>query len=442
METLEYKIAQAVKQMGGNTYYVGGYVRDQLLGIDNKDIDIEVHGIKPEELLNILKSFGSPKIYGESFGIYGLNGIDIAMPRKEHATGRGHRDFEVNVDPYIGTLEASRRRDFTINALMKDVLTGEIIDHFDGVKDLKNKIIRHIDDDSFIEDPLRVFRAAQFAARFNFNIDEKTLTLCETIDVETLSKERIEAELKKALIKSNKPSIFFEVLKDIDKLSYWFIELNKLIDLPQDPIYHPEGDVFRHTMDVLDRGSLYLDKVSNPYGFMLTCLCHDLGKIVTTTYDGDRIHSYNHETEGLPIIREFLHRFTDEKDVIHYVINMSEHHMKPSIMANDKSSLKSTNHMFDEVVEPKDLIYFSICDNPKLDKDKQDFLFDRLGQYQEIMSKPYVSGDDLIEAGIKPGEGFSEILEYAHKLRLAGVNKQDSLAQTLAYAKKVLKYVD
>lgn len=437
METLEYKIAKAVKQKGGNTYYVGGFVRDQLLGIENKDIDIEVHGINPNELFDILKNFGNPKIYGESFGIYGLNGIDIAMPRKEHVIGKGHRDFDINVDPFIGTLEASRRRDFTINALMKDVLTGEIIDHFNGIQDLKNGIIRHIDDDSFVEDPLRVFRAAQFAARFDFTIDEKTLNLCKDIDVTSLSKERIESELKKALLKSKKPSIFFKTLRDIDKLSHWFKQLQETIDLKQDPIYHPEGDVWTHTMDVLDRGNLYLDNVSNQYGFMLSCICHDLGKVITTTNDGERIHSYNHEIEGLPLIREFLHQFTNEKNIIHYVINMCELHMQPNMMAQNNASIKATNHMFDKSIAPLDLVYFSICDSASLAY--KEFLFDRLNKYEEIMSKPYVSGDDLIKEGIMPGEGFSEILEYSHKLRLAGVEKQNNLKQTLAYAKTVLK---
>lgn len=433
METLEYKIAQAVKQKGGSTYYVGGYVRDQLLNIENNDVDIEVHGIKPEELFEILNSFGKPKIFGESFGIYSLNGIDIAMPRKEHATGKGHRDFNINVDPFIGSKEAARRRDFTINALMKDVLTGEIIDHFNGLEDLKKGIIRHIDDESFIEDPLRVFRAAQFASRFNFAVDESTISLCKGIDVTTLSKERIEAELKKALLKSNKPSIFFEVLRKMGKLSYWFTKLEQLIDLKQDPLYHPEGDVWTHTMQVLDRGSKYLKDVSNSYGFMLTCLAHDLGKIVTTTYVDGRIHSYNHEIEGLVIINEFLHSFTDEKDVIKYVKNLSELHMRPSIMAKDKSSLKATNNMFDKCIAPKDLIYFSMCDNAALDQESQDFLFDRFNQFEQLMAREYVSGDDLIEAGIKPGEEFSELLQYAHKLRLAGVEKSEALKQVLSY---------
>lgn len=435
MDTLEFQIAQAIKRKGGSAYYVGGYVRDRLLGIENKDIDIEVHGIKPEELLEILKTFGNPKTYGQNFGIFGLNGIDIAMPRKEKAIGRGHRDFEIDVDPYVGTKEASRRRDFTINALMQDVLTGEIIDHFNGREDLQNGIIRHIDDSSFVEDPLRVFRAAQFSARFNFKIDDSTLSLCKGIDVTNLSKERIEAELKKALLKSKKPSRFFEVLRQIDKLSFWFSELQQLIDLKQDPIYHPEGDVWIHTMQVLDNAQVYLNEVSNPYGFMLACLCHDLGKIVTTTIDGDRIHSYNHEIEGLPLAKQFLHRFTSEKDVVRYVLNMVELHMQPNVMAKDQSSLKATNHMFDNCVAPLDLIYLSICDSDKEENDKQKFLFDRYQQYIEIMAKTYISGDDLIAAGYKPGEDFSELLDYAHKLRLAGVDKEKALKQVLSYKK-------
>lgn len=149
------RIAEYVRDAGGRTFYVGGFVRDRLLGIENKDVDIEVHGIQPATLYSILEKTGEPLSYGSSFGVFALKGedIDIAMPRREHATGTGHRDFEIDVDPFIGTLEAARRRDFTINSMMEDVLTGEIVDHFGGRRDIDEGVIRHIDPDTFIEDP-------------------------------------------------------------------------------------------------------------------------------------------------------------------------------------------------------------------------------------------------------------------------------------------------
>ena len=253
------KIAEKVDAAGGCAYYVGGYVRDLLLGNPGKDIDIEIHGISPDELKKILSSVGDLLEYGESFGIFGLRGysIDIAMPRKEECRGKGHRDFDIFVDPHIGTLGAAKRRDFTINAMMQNVLTGEIVDHFCGREDLSNRIIRHIAPDSFTEDPLRVLRGAQFAARFEFSVAKETIELCRGMDISTLTRERIMGELEKALIKAEKPSIFFEVLRKMNQLSVWFPELEALIGVEQNKKYHSEGDVWVHTMMVLDVATKY-----------------------------------------------------------------------------------------------------------------------------------------------------------------------------------------
>lgn len=494
-DNIAERIAEYVNEAGGRTFYVGGFVRDRLMeargimpadcdatdheatgvivsedhnmsgreaesgdatdrevagGIvtaDGSDVDIEVHGIEPDELFAILGKVGEPLSFGKSFGVYSLKGenIDIAMPRTERAIGSGHRDFEVEVDPCIGTLKAAKRRDFTINALMQDVLTGEIIDHFGGLRDMEDHIIRHVDDDSFGEDPLRVLRGAQFAARFEFGIAEETVEICKTIDLSTLSRERIEGEMKKALLKADKPSIFFESLRKMDQLDIWFPELKQLIGLIQDPIYHPEGDVWVHTMEVIDRAAKYREDASEPYSFMLLCLTHDFGKLVTTEEVKGRVHSYEHEIKGLPIIETFLKRLTGEKDVIEYVLNMVPLHMRPNVAAYSKPSLKSTNKLFDAAVAPKDLIYFAATDRPLFAGTESfsgdmDFLFERLRVYEETMAKPYVMGRDLIEAGLEPGEDFGEILAHAHKLRLAGIDKDSALKQTLAYARTLRKH--
>ena len=439
---LAEKIASAVNEEGGRVFYVGGCVRDKLLKIENKDIDIEVHGIDPFKLKEILERFGTVKAFGKSFGVYQIAGydIDIAMPRRERAIGKGHRDFEIDVDPFIGYEEAARRRDFTINALMEDVLTHQIIDSFGGLEDLKNKVIRCVDPKTFIEDPLRVLRAAQFASRFEFEIDKDTIALCKSIDLSTLSEERIEEELKKALLKADKPSIFFRSLREMDQLETWFPLLKQLIGLEQDPIYHPEGDVWNHTMDVLDRCTKYRDQVSNPYAFMLLGLCHDLGKIITTEEIDGRIHSYSHEIKGIPLIKDFIGRFSNENDIRRYVVNLTSLHMRPFSLAKDHSGIKSTNKVFDSCFAPHDLILFCIADKgDKAKKEDIEFLFERYAIYEEYMSRPYVSGDDLIGEGLKPDTSFSQILEYAHKLRLAGVEKDHALKQSLAYAKKLKK---
>lgn len=440
------RIAEYVSDAGGRTFYVGGFVRDRLLGIENKDVDIEVHGIQPATLYSILEKTGEPLSYGSSFGVFALKGedIDIAMPRREHATGTGHRDFEIDVDPFIGTLEAARRRDFTINSMMEDVLTGEIVDHFGGRRDLDEGVVRHIDADTFIEDPLRVLRGAQFAARFNFAIAPDTIELCRGIDLSTLSRERVEEELKKALLKADKPSIFFESLRAMDQLDIWFPELKQTIDLEQDPVFHPEGDVWTHTMEVIDRAAAFRDRVSDPYSFMLLALTHDLGKIVTTEEKKGRIHAYEHEVKGMPLVEAFVGRLTSEKSVKDYVFNMVPLHMRPNVAAYSKPVLKSTNRMFDAATAPGDLIWFAEADKPVVSGNDafsgdREFLLERLRTYEETMAKPYVMGRDLIEAGLEPGEDFGEILAYAHKLRLAGIEKDSAMKQVLTYARKARK---
>lgn len=446
MASVAERIAKEVNNAGGRTFYVGGFVRDKLLGIDNKDVDIEVHGIEPDALYRILETVGDPITFGKSFGVFALRkeNLDIAMPRREHATGKGHRDFEIDVDPFIGTEGAARRRDFTINSIMQDVLTGEIVDHFNGREDLANKVIRHIDPETFVEDPLRVLRGAQFASRFDFTIAPDTIELCRGIDLSTLSKERVEEELKKALLKADKPSIFFEELRIMDQLHTWFTELELLIDLEQDPIYHPEGDVWTHTMEVLDRAASMRDKASDPYRFMLLALTHDLGKAVTTAEKNGRIHAYEHEIKGMPLVESFIKRLTNERDVISYLKNMVPLHMRPNVSAYSKPGIKSTNRMFDEAAVPEDLIWFAAADRPVFAGTDEftgdsEFLFDRLRTFNEAMAKPYVTGRDLIDAGIEPGDDFTEILAYAHKLRLAGIDKAPALKQTLAYARKLRK---
>ena len=309
------RVAELVAAEGGHTYFVGGFVRDALLGRENKDVDIEVHGITPKCLEGILDSLGQRITIGESFGIFNLKGysLDIAMPRKEEARGRGHKDFAIFVDPFIGTEGACRRRDFTFNALMQDVLTGEIVDHFGGQVDLKAGVLRHVNDTSFAEDPLRVLRAAQFAARFDFRVAEETVELCRRMDLKALPRERIWGELEKALLKAEKPSVFFEVLRQMDQLDFWFPELKSLIGVEQNPVYHAEGDVWVHTMMVLDQAAKLRERTAQPLWFMLGALTHDFGKAVCTEQVKGAIHAYDHEIQGLPLAEAFLRRITNEQ---------------------------------------------------------------------------------------------------------------------------------
>ena len=432
------EIAALVKEAGGSTYYVGGCVRDRLMGIESKDIDVEVHGISIDVLEDILRNAGTPFTKGAGFGVFGLKGyeLDIAMPRKEELTGKGHKDFRIDVDPYIGTLKASERRDFTVNALMEDVLTGEITDHFGGQEDLAKGILRHVSSSSFGEDPLRVLRAAQFAARFSFDIAPETIALCSKMNLSYLPAERIMGELEKALLKAERPSVFFEMLRKMNQLDVWFPEIEKLIGVMQNPKYHPEGDVWNHTMLVLDEAAKLKDETSYPLGFMVTSLMHDAGKPETTTVDEDgRIRSIGHEL-CLDTVRTALKRFTNEARLIKYVLNMTKLHMRPNQLAYQKSKQKAVNKLLDLAISPEDLILFAKADHfgrteyaPYDEVEK--YLNDGLASFNELMSKPYVTGQDLINAGLKPGVQFNELLKKAHDMRLAGIDKEIILKEIL-----------
>lgn len=437
-------IAEKVALEGGRAFYVGGIVRDHILGLDNKDVDIEIHGIEPEKLAEILESFGEVTKTGLSFGVFGLKKyeIDIAMPRKEKAVGRGHRDFEIDVDPFIGYEKAAIRRDFTMNAMMEDVLTGEILDFFGGREDMKNHLIRHVNDVTYQEDPLRVLRAAQFAARFQFEIADETRDISRTMNLMDLASERIHGELSKALMKAKKPSVFFDELRKMGQLSQWFPEIEALIGVPQNPVHHPEGDVWSHTLMVLDAAAELRRDAKYPEGFMMSALTHDLGKAVSTLVEENKVSAIGHEKTGVELARQFLRRISNENRLTHYVLNMVELHMRPNMMASDRASRKATSKMFDQSVCPEDLLLLAKADyfgkgNAEDYSTTEAFLQERLSFFQELMSRPFVQGRDLIEAGIEPGADFNEALAYSHKMRLAGVPKADALAQTLAYITKM-----
>ena len=443
-EKMIFEIAQKVNALGGRAYYVGGCVRDKLMKIECLDKDIEIHGIEMEQLRTLLRSCTDNLIENLHFGVFTLPDyeIDVALPRSETLCGRTHKDFEVSIHPNLDTRQATVRRDFTINAMMEDVLTGELIDHYGGSSDLSEGIIRHIDDGRFVEDPLRVLRAAQFSARFQFRIDERTVALCKKMSLEALPRERVFDELKKALLKSDKPSLFFEALRTTGHLDEFFGELKDLIGVQQNEKHHAEGDVWVHTMMVLDECAKRRSNVKNPLGFMLSAICHDMGKAKCTEIVNGEIHSYNHETEGLPIAEAFINRLTSDKKLKEYVLNMVEFHMKPNTLAAMESAIKKTNKMFDQAVEPLDLIHLAVADSlgkvaPREYYETEPFLMERLALFEEQMKKPYVTGADLIAEGFEPGEKFTKMLEYAHKLRLAGCEKDSALRQTIAFGRKL-----
>ncbi len=439
------QIALAAEAAGGRAYYVGGCVRDALRGVDGEDVDVEVHGVAPDALYAILGTIGEPLAMGESFGIFGLRhcGIDVAMPRREAVTGRGHRDFDVLVDPFLGEENAARRRDFTINAMMQDVLTGEILDFFGGRDDLARGVLRHVSADTFPEDPLRVLRGAQFAARFGFALAPETTALCRTMDLSALSRERVLGELEKALLQADTPSVFFEVLREAGHLSVWFPEVGALIGVPQDPRYHAEGDVWNHTMRVLDAAAAYRADADDPFGFMLAALAHDFGKTICTVQTGGAIHAYGHETRGLPLCEAFLRRLTDHRKRTAYVLELVRYHMQPNILAGCAARPRSMNRLFDRVRDPDALLLLAKADwegcGARPPYPYGDWLRARLDDYRACMAQPWLGARDLIRAGFEPGETLGEALSFAHKLRLAGLDRDAALAQTCGQFQKTRK---
>lgn len=441
---LAREIARRAAEAGGRAMLVGGVVRDALLGAACKDIDIEVYGMAPQALKALLSGLGEVVEKGASFGVYGLahSNLDVAMPRRERRTGDRHTDFDVSVDPDLSFEAASMRRDFTINAMLRDALTGELIDLWGGQADLAARRIRHVNDKTFAEDALRVFRAAQFAARLEGTIASQTVQLCAGMDVTRLSVERVFDELCKALLKAEKPSVFFRALRRMDHLKEYFTEIEACVGVKQNPAYHPEGDVFEHTMLVLDSAAALRGRAQWPLGFMVAALTHDLGKPLATAVQPDgKITSYGHEVLGLEVCERQLRRLTNHAKLIEYAKNMMWLHMRPNVLAQCRSKKKKTRQMFDLSVCPEDLILLSRADatgklDAPYDEANEAFLNERLDDYRQVMARPMVTGKDLLAAGLKPGPDFARWLDRARQLHFAGQDRTHALRQVLAEARR------
>src|SRR6218665_1834416 len=307
-------IIQLIERNGGKPYFVGGCVRDLIINKVSKDIDIEVFGLTVEELHQTLSKEFDVNIVGKSFGVFKIdNLVDISIPRKEKKTGDKHTDFEIITEPYATIEEAASRRDFTINAIYMDK-DGNIHDPYNGVKDLEDKILRHTSE-KFSEDPLRVLRAMQFSARFDFEVAQETVELCNKLTPFNLSSERVYEEWKKLILKASKPSRGLKFLDACGWLKHYPALVN-LIGCEQDPIHHPEGDVWEHTLHCIDfyasdvRYKLKNDYEKTVIGFAV--LLHDVGKPSTTTFEqkDQRWHAYGHEKAGVPFAEAFMKSLT------------------------------------------------------------------------------------------------------------------------------------
>lgn len=256
MMTTARQLAEKIHGEGGVTFFVGGTVRDALLGKTPKDIDCEVFGLSQDKLEAILATFGDVNFVGKAFGIYKVGDIDVALPRTETKTGDGHKGFTVEPNPFLNVKDAMRRRDFTMNAVYQNVLTGEISDFFGGILDIENKILCVVDEGTFVEDSLRVLRAGQFASRLGFKVAGRSLDLMRSMDLSDLPAERVMGEIEKLLL-GDFVKHGLQVLDSVGAIEKLFPELDILRTIPQDEFWHPEGDVWTHTLMVMDRANEY-----------------------------------------------------------------------------------------------------------------------------------------------------------------------------------------
>ncbi len=443
-------LANAVESANGRAMLNGGCVRDELMGVRPKDWDVEVYGVEPERVREILDSFGEVKTVGEAFAVYKLGSdLDVSIPRRERKSSRGHRGFVVEGDPSMSFEDACSRRDFTVNAILKDVLTGEIIDPFDGRGDIERKLLRMVSRETFAEDSLRVLRAAQFAARFEFDIETETIELCKTIDVTDLPKERIWGEIEKLLLQAQKPSIGLKWLYDLGVVRQLFPEMQALIGVPQEPEWHPEGDVDVHTLMVVDEARKLIDHLDYPrqVTVMLGALAHDFGKPPTTEFVDGRTRSRGHDEAGVEPTLSFLDTlgmFTlDGFDVRKQVVELVRYHLKPGEYYKAKSPVgDGAFRRLARKVEP-DLLYRvskadSLGRNPDwLPKEKwfgsqsQEWFIEKVRELniEKKPPEPILLGRHLLELGMEPSPEFKRILNAVYEMQLDG--KITSLEEAL-----------
>jgi tRNA nucleotidyltransferase (CCA-adding enzyme) len=427
-------IAVAVERAGGRALVVGGWVRDRLIGHPSQDVDIEVYGLEPELLRAVLSRVGPVNAIGESFTVYKVADIDVALPRRESKTGRGHKAFEVTGDPWLPPEESARRRDFTVNAIAWDPLTGAYIDPFDGRGDLlERRRLRMVDPLTFGDDSLRVLRGLQLAARFELEMDAETKAICRSLPLDDLPAERVWGEIEKLLLLARRPSIGLRLADDLGVVARLFPELKALDGCPQEPEWHPEGDVWVHTLMVIDEARTRIDDLPHPkrVAVMLGAVCHDLGKPPTTAFSDGRIRSIDHEQAGVAPTRALLDRLNIHTigglDVRAHVEGMVAHHLKP--LAFFKSVTPVGDGAFRRLAQKVDLeLLARVAESDCLGR-KGGFDCSGIGWFlararalgvEHAPPPPIVKGRHLLELGVAPGPRMGALLREIYEQQLDG----------------------
>ena len=445
---LTREIAETVRREGGRALVVGGWVRDRMLGRDSKDVDIEVFGVPARRLREILESLGRVELVGEAFQVFKLGDIDVSLPRRESKSGRGHKGFEISGDPSMSIEEAARRRDFTINAVSWDPLTEEYLDPFDGRGDLSRRTLRVVDRTTFADDSLRVLRAIQFAARFGLTLDDETREICKHIPLDDLPAERIWGEFEK-LLGAPKPSVGFALALDLGVVDRLFPELRALVGCPQEPEWHPEGDVWVHTLQVIDQARTRVDDLERPKRLtvMLGAVCHDFGKPATTAFSDGRIRSIDHEAQGVPPATAFLDRINvnsiDGFDVRKHVLGIVAYHLNPGMWFKVKQ--KVGDGAFRRLAQKVDLeLLARLAKSDCLGREPGVFNCEAMDWFLERAKslgvehrgpQPILLGRHMIELGVAPGPRMGEILKVVFEQQLDGqvttLDEAIALARTL-----------
>ena len=431
--TLALKIVETVKTAGGRALVVGGWVRDRLEGSVSKDIDLEVYGVPSDRLRVLLDRIGRVDAVGESFTVFKIGAVDVALPRRESKTGHGHRGFTVMGDPGLSIEQAARRRDFTINAIAWDPLTDEYLDPYGGREDLERRLLRIVDPVTFGDDSLRVLRAVQLAARFELEVEETTKAVCQVIALDDLPSERVWGELEKLLLLADKPSIGFQLAHELGVVERLLPEMAALVGCPQEPEWHPEGDVWTHNQLVIDQAHHRIDDLPRPQQItvMLGAVCHDFGKPAPTALIDGRIRSYNHEEAGIAPTEAFLDRLNihsiDGYDVRRQVIGLVAHHLKPGMWRTARDGVG--DGAFRRLARKVDLellarLAKSDClgRTGSFDCTAMDWFLDRarsLGVEHEP-PRALLLGRHLLGLGLTPGPRIGRILTQVYERQLDG----------------------
>lgn len=446
----EYKpvlaIVQIVHERGGRALLVGGAVRDLLLGLPLKDLDIEIYGLTVDELENVLRQFGSVRLIGKVYGVLCLDGlaVDWSLPRSDAAG----RKPQVTVDPHMQFEDAFRRRDLTINAMGVDLITYELIDPFNGQEDLAHALLRAPDLKTFSEDPLRFFRVMQFVGRFAMTTDAALHDVCRTISLEGVSRERIAGEFEKLLLLSQRPSLGIRWLLSVGRLHEVLPELAATIGVRQNPAWHPEGDVFEHTMQTIDAAARFVYKDDDEkLLLLLTALCHDLGKPATTKLVDGIWRSRGHEEEGLEPARSLLKRITLKKDLIDKVLVLVRHHRAPGVFVKEGAKVPAYKRLA-RALAPLSielLARLTLADKQgRNDKGHEPLhtTFEDLDEFvrrakaagvEKQPEQPVLVGADLI-AYIQPGRSMGELLKKAYQIQI-----EENITDKGELLKRILK---